>query len=108
MTAIVRSAGIVLVLLLAFVLQQTGAARSVFDPCADASAQGDGCGEPGEGDCAPSCTDCSGCAGPARGLVAQTSFAPVVPHIDAALPISRLVSLVGEEPHTRLDRPPRA
>ncbi|MBC8071019.1 MAG: hypothetical protein IAG13_22030 [Deltaproteobacteria bacterium] len=107
MRPIVRSAAVVVVLLLAFVLQQTGAARSMFDPCADEDAQGDGCAEPGEGDCAPSCTDCTGCAGPSRGLVAQTSFAPVVPLI-GTLPASWVVSLVGEEPHTRLDRPPRA
>jgi hypothetical protein len=94
-----------MVLLLAFVLQQTGAARCVFDPCDDPAAD-DGCGEPGEGDCAPSCADCSGCPGPSRGLVAHSAFAPVIPLV-GTLPPSLLASLVGEDPHPRLDRPPR-
>ena len=110
MRGIVRSAGLVLVLLMAFVLQQTGAARIGDDPCAAADAGDDearGCAEQGEEHCPPSCADCSGCPGPARGLVAKTSLPYVVPLV-ASLPPSWVDAPEGFEPHTRLDRPPRS
>jgi hypothetical protein len=111
MTGIVRSAGLVLVLLLAFVLQQTGAARMGDDPCDAAAEAGDdearGCAEQGEDHCPPSCADCSGCPGPARGLVAKTSLIDTVPVV-ATLPPSWVEAPSGFEAHTRLDRPPRS
>ncbi|HWB81802.1 MAG TPA: hypothetical protein VG755_42865 [Nannocystaceae bacterium] len=111
MRGIVRSAGVVLVLLLAFVLQQTGAARSGADPCSVAGEahedEARGCAEQGEEHCPPSCADCSGCPGPARGLVAETSLVHVIPLV-ATLPPSWVAPPAGVEPVVRLDRPPRA
>jgi len=106
-------AGVLLVVLLAFVLQQTGAARMDSDPCEAAAAaeeHGDevrGCAEQGEEHCPPSCADCSGCPGPARGLMAQRPLVHAVPLV-GALPPSWVASPIGVDPHLRVDRPPRS
>lgn len=111
MRGIVRHAGLLMVVLLAFVLQQTGAARIGDDPCSAASDadqdEARGCAEQGEEHCPPSCADCSGCPGPARGLVAETSLVHVIPLV-ATLPPSWVASPAGFEPAARLDRPPRS
>lgn len=113
MSGLVHRAGVLLVVLLAFVLQQTGAARMGSDPCEAAAAadeHGDelrSCAEQGEEHCPPSCADCSGCPGPARGLVAQRALVHVVPLVDTLPPVW-VASPAGVEPHLRVDRPPRS
>lgn len=98
-------------LVLAFALQQTGSGR-IYDTCCDesegASVHADDCEEAGErGGCAPSCTDCSGCPGPARVLM-STRMPALGPPLARSMTASTLVIVAGRDPRLRLERPPRA
>ena len=104
MLALVRRIGLVLAVVVTFVALQTGWARTVADGCDDGA---ESCVEDDEAEpCAPSCTDCHGCAGPTRALVGPVSTAPLAAmgavvlaaHIDAPMP---------EGDVDRIDRPPR-
>jgi hypothetical protein len=101
-------------LVLSFGLQQTGMAR-VLDGCCDdaeadavALAHADDCGEADEpGGCAPSCTDCGGCPGPARVLMSSPAVA-IGPAWTKPLAQQPVALATGRDPHVRLERPPRA
>lgn len=102
---------VALLLVFAFGLQQTGMTR-VVDACCegdgDAVAHADDCSEADEpGGCAPSCTDCGGCPGPARVLMPAPALAlgPACAHPLAIHPVALAI---GRDPHLRLERPPRA
>lgn len=103
---------VALLLVLAFGLQQTGMTR-VVDECCDGDeetvAHADDCSEADEpGGCAPSCTDCGGCPGPARGVM-STSMALALAPVSTKPIAERPVALaIGRDPHLRLERPPRA
>lgn len=106
-----RSCLVALLLVFAFGLQQTGMTR-VVDTCCeaegDAVAHADDCSEADEpGGCAPSCTDCGGCPGPARVLMSSGALAlgPACAHPLAMHPVALAT---GRDPHLRLERPPRA
>jgi hypothetical protein len=102
--ALVRRIGLVLAVILTFVALQTGWARTVTDGCddgAESCVEDDGA-EP----CAPSCTDCHGCAGPTRALVGPVSTAPRAA-MHAVVLRARIVELFAEGDVDRIDRPPR-
>jgi hypothetical protein len=106
-----RSCLVALLLVFAFALQQIGMTR-VVDGCCDdgdgAVAHADDCSEADEpGGCAPSCTDCGGCPGPARVVMSSPALAlgPASTHPLAVHPVALAI---GRNPHLRLERPPRA
>lgn len=110
---------LVLTLVFAFVAMQTGWACAYGDGCEDESAQacadgdahgdehGDEHGDAGEAPCGPACSDCVGCSGPARALLAAQTSIPAASCLTVALD-TRVAELAPEAQPDRIDRPPRA
>jgi len=102
-------------LVVAFALQQTGAARIVADDCcpdddatvADAAEEPACAGPQDGGDCVPQCDDCLRCASSPRILLA--SFAMPEPSAPATMMLEQpaFEPVHGREARLRLERPPR-
>lgn len=101
---------LVLTLVVAFVALQTGWARAYGGGCDDeapqACADGDAHDDAGEGPCAPTCTDCVGCSGPARALLAARATIPAASCLTVEVH-ARVDELAPEAQPDRIDRPPR-
>ena len=105
MLALVRRIGLVLAVIVTFAALQTGWGRTVGNDC---EAAAESCVEDeGTDPCAPSCTDCHGCAGPTRALVERAPTAPLAA-MHAVVLRTHDVELVARGDVDRIDRPPRA
>jgi len=111
--AVAHRLALVLTLVVAFVAMQTGWACAYGDGCADEAPQAcnddheDEDDHEGESPCGPACTDCVGCSGPARALLAEQQWKPMASCLRVALS-THVVALVPEAEPPRIDRPPRA
>jgi hypothetical protein len=96
----------VLTLVVAFMALQTGWACAYGDGCADEATPTCNDDE-GQAPCGPTCTDCVGCSGPARALLADRQWLPMPSCLTLELD-AYVVELAPETEPDRLDRPPRA
>jgi hypothetical protein len=97
----------VLTLVLAFMALQTGWACTYGDGCEDEAPQTYAGGDEHEAPCAPTCTDCVGCSGPARALLAGQEWQPMASCVTVELD-TRVAELAPRAEPDRIDRPPRA
>lgn len=110
MVAAAHRLAFVLALVVAFVVLQTGWVRACPDGCADEDPTACTDGEEHEeheASCGLACTDCVGCSGAARALLAERSWQPMASCLTLALD-TRVAELTPSPEPDRIDRPPRA
>ena len=100
---------LVLALVVAFVAMQTGWACAYGDGCAEEAPKA--CNDDHEDEdrapCGPACTDCVGCSGPARALLAVQPWTPMASCLRVTLD-THVAELARQAAPDRIDRPPRA
>jgi hypothetical protein len=94
-------------LVVAFMALQTGWACAYGDGCDDEASEHSDHDED-ESPCGPTCTDCVGCSGPVRALLADRDWTQPLASCPTVEPHTRVVELPPDVEPDRIDRPPRA